>query len=343
MALSNVAFNDTFEVWRARTNQLVAINNLFEASNVLNFVSNSSPITISASAIRYGTIYLALTSSNSVSDVSSVNVASTKGVNTAHMLAVSAFNNANTTLVTASAAFNNANTTLLTASAAFAKANAAPDIANSYAVLVGTAGNNYASGIGTGVGTGANSYATSVGTSGNAYALATATAVGTAGNVYAASVGVGANTYALAAFNKANTAASNTVNGIVELATIAEFRAATDPNRVAPIEVMYNSGKEVSVSSAATMNIDFSLGVNFNIELAIHATLGTPTNVQPGKAGRIRIRQTIGSNTMSYATIWNFAGGTAPTLSTGLGNNDILYYDTIDSSNIYASLSKNEY
>jgi hypothetical protein len=101
------------------------------------------------------------------------------------------------------------NTAVETAQSA---AEAAPGIANSYAVLVGAAGNAYADLVGTNAGTGANSFATSIGassnayaesigTSGNAYAVSIATAVGAAGNSYTdtvgTNVGTGANSYAV--------------------------------------------------------------------------------------------------------------------------------------------------
>ena len=136
--------------------------------------------------------------------------------------------------------------------AAFAKANAAPNISNSYTVvvgaasngwanIVGTSGNSYATAVGisgnsyaTAVGISGNSYATavgtsgntyaaayavSVGTSGNTYATAYAVSVGTAGNSYATAVGTSGNSYATAVGTYANltfvklTAASQTITG----------------------------------------------------------------------------------------------------------------------------------
>lgn len=159
MPLSNVALTDTFDVWRTRTNQLVVLTNDIEDSPILNFTTTSSPLSLTASALRKGTISVQLSSNSD-------------------------FRNTQTTTVATSKAVND---TFETANGAFVRANISSGIANSYATEVGTSGNAYAL-----------ATATAIGTSGNAYALATATAIGAAGNAYATLVGDSANSRSLA-------------------------------------------------------------------------------------------------------------------------------------------------
>ncbi len=170
MSLANVALTDTFDVWRTRTNQLVIITNDIESNSVLFFTSNSSPLTLSASALRKGSVYFQLSSNSDFNNTQTTTVATSKAVNDTYLTTGAAFNKANAAnlfafdvSITASAAyaqangafinssagfnkandafiyagsaFNNANSTLVTASAAFAKANAA--LANTSTVYSG--------------------------------------------------------------------------------------------------------------------------------------------------------------------------------------------------------------
>lgn len=171
MALSNVALTDTFDVWRTRTNQLVVLTNDVEASPALYFTSNSSPLTLSANALRKGNVYFQLSSNSDFNNTQTTTVATSKAVNDTYLTVGQAFNKANagnlfafSVNITASAAyaqangafinssagydransaftyagsaFNNANSTLVTASAAFDKANAA--LANTSTIYSGT-------------------------------------------------------------------------------------------------------------------------------------------------------------------------------------------------------------
>jgi hypothetical protein len=142
MALSNVALTDTFEVWRTRTNQLLTFANEVDTGSLLNFVSNSSPLTLTSAVSRSGSVYFQLSSSSDVNNVQTTTVATSKAVNDTYLTSGAAFNKANAANVlafnvniTASQAFNNANSTLVTASAAFTKANVA--LANTSTVYSG--------------------------------------------------------------------------------------------------------------------------------------------------------------------------------------------------------------
>lgn len=117
MALSNVALTDTFEVWRTRTNQLVVLTNDVDASPALYFTSNSSPLTLSADALRKGNVYFQLSTSSDVSNTQTTTLATSKAVNDTYLTTGAAFTKANAANVlafvgneTAVAAYTKANT-----------------------------------------------------------------------------------------------------------------------------------------------------------------------------------------------------------------------------------------
>ena len=96
-------------------------------------------------------------------------------------------------------------------------------------------------------------------------------------------------------------------------------------------------GTPVALTDAATIAVDLSLGNNFSVTLAGNRTLGDPTNVTAGQSGVIVITQDgTGSRTLAYAgSKWKFAGGTAPTLTAGVGGAvDVLAYYVESSSRI---------
>lgn len=77
-------------------------------------------------------------------------------------------------------------------------------------------------------------------------------------------------------------------------------------------------GAFVTLTDAATVAIDLSLANNYNLTLGGNRTLGVPTNMGAGQSGVISTRQDItGTRTLAYAWVYEFAGGTAPILSTG--------------------------
>lgn len=76
-------------------------------------------------------------------------------------------------------------------------------------------------------------------------------------------------------------------------------------------------GAFVLLTDAATIAIDASLGNNFYVALGGNRTLGVPTNLVEGQSGVIDVYQDItGTRTLAYSWCYQFAGGTAPTLST---------------------------
>ncbi len=94
-------------------------------------------------------------------------------------------------------------------------------------------------------------------------------------------------------------------------------------------------GTVVSLTDAATIAVDLSLGNNFSVTLAGNRTLGAPTNVTAGQSGVIVVTQdSTGSRTLAYNSIYKFAGGTAPTLTTTASAVDVLAYYVESSTRI---------
>ena len=94
-------------------------------------------------------------------------------------------------------------------------------------------------------------------------------------------------------------------------------------------------GTPVALTDAATIAVDLSLGNNFTVTLAGNRTLGAPTNVTAGQSGVIVVTQdSTGSRTLAYNSVYKFAAGTAPTLTTTASAVDVLAYYVESSTRI---------
>jgi hypothetical protein len=72
-----------------------------------------------------------------------------------------------------------------------------------------------------------------------------------------------------------------------------------------------------TLTDAATITPDFGANQNFTVTLAGNRTLANPTNIVVGQTGSFFLVQDgTGSRTLSFGTYYDFAGGTAPTIST---------------------------
>ena len=83
----------------------------------------------------------------------------------------------------------------------------------------------------------------------------------------------------------------------------------------------------MALTDAATVAVDLALANQFRVTLGGNRTLGVPTNIVEGQQGVIVIRQdATGSRTLAYAWPFEWAGGTAGTLSTAGCSRDQLVY-----------------
>ena len=89
------------------------------------------------------------------------------------------------------------------------------------------------------------------------------------------------------------------------------------------------------------ITVDMSTFINAKVTLAGNRTLGQPTSTVEGRSGFIEIYQdATGSRTLSYHADWEFAGGSAPVLSTAASTKDILFYTVLESGKIFGALTK---
>ncbi|CAK0760031.1 hypothetical protein CCP3SC1AL1_2710003 [Gammaproteobacteria bacterium] len=96
------------------------------------------------------------------------------------------------------------------------------------------------------------------------------------------------------------------------------------------------------LTDGATITPDFSVTNNYSVTLAGNRTLANPTNTTAGQSGSIFVSQdATGSRTLAYGTNWDFAGGTAPTLSTAASAVDRIDYVVRTATSIHAVFTAN--
>ena len=101
-------------------------------------------------------------------------------------------------------------------------------------------------------------------------------------------------------------------------------------------------GEVTALTSATTITIDMADSKNFSVTLAHNATFANPSNDTAGQSGSIFITQDgTGSRTASWGTDWEFAGGTAPTLTTTAGASDRIDYIIKSGTSIQAVATLN--
>ena len=111
-----------------------------------------------------------------------------------------------------------------------------------------------------------------------------------------------------------------------------------------PVVVQSQSIGEVDVTPLASgvIILDFSAGNNFEFTLVESSTLGAPVSPSGGQCCAVTIRQDgTGSRTLAYSGGWQFAGGTAPTLTTAASGVDILTYYVTSPTEIQAIATLN--
>lgn len=123
-------------------------------------------------------------------------------------------------------------------------------------------------------------------------------------------------------------------------ATAAEYRAATASKALSAANV-WAAGALVTLTDAATIAVDMSTFINGTVTLGGNRALGAPTSPKVGQSGVIYIVQDgTGSRTLSYNSVYKFAGGTVPTLTTTASAVDALYYYVRTSTFIHCQLVK---
>lgn len=108
--------------------------------------------------------------------------------------------------------------------------------------------------------------------------------------------------------------------GVLGLLTVAQTRADLGE-------------KVVTLTDAATIDINAALGNNFRVVLGGNRTLANPTGLIDGQVFNVRILQDgTGGRTLAYGSMYAFPGGAAPVLSTAADALDFMscQYDAAD-------------
>ena len=103
--------------------------------------------------------------------------------------------------------------------------------------------------------------------------------------------------------------------------TIQAYDADTAKTDTAQTFTAAQRGTIGTLTDGATITPDFATANNFTVTLAGNRTIANPTNLTAGQSGSIFIVQDgTGSRTAAWGSYWDFAAGTAPTLTAGAAN-----------------------
>ena len=97
-----------------------------------------------------------------------------------------------------------------------------------------------------------------------------------------------------------------------------------------------------TLTDGATVTPDLNDSNNYVLVLGGNRTIANPTNITAGQSGSIFITQDgTGGRTASWGSYWDWAAGTAPTLSTGASQVDRIDYIVRSSTSIHAVATLN--
>lgn len=92
-----------------------------------------------------------------------------------------------------------------------------------------------------------------------------------------------------------------------------------------------------ALADGATITPDMDDSNNFSVTLAGNRTLANPSNLTAGQSGSVFITQDgTGSRTLGYGTYWDWADGSAPTLTTTGSATDRIDYIVRTTTSIHA-------
>lgn len=134
-------------------------------------------------------------------------------------------------------------------------------------------------------------------------------------------------------------ALSANVTITADQATVANWRSNV-ANKLLNPNAVWSAMSETVLTDGASIAWDMSTGFDFLVTLGGNRAMANPTNTKVGQKGRLIIQQdATGSRTVTWGTSFEFANGTAPTLSTTASAKDYLYYDVRSATEIFISLA----
>ena len=124
--------------------------------------------------------------------------------------------------------------------------------------------------------------------------------------------------------------------------TVQAYDADTAKTDTAQTFTAAQRGEITTLTSATTITPDFADSNNFTCTLGHTATIANPTNLTAGQSGSIfLVQDATGSRTASWGSFWDFAGGTAPTLTTDANAVDRVDYVVRTTGSIHAVATLN--
>ena len=132
------------------------------------------------------------------------------------------------------------------------------------------------------------------------------------------------------------------VTGLIIGTDVQAYDADTAKTDVAQSFTAAQRGAISALTDGSTITPDFAVANNFSVTLGGNRTLANPSNLTAGQAGSIFISQDgTGSRTLAYGSYYDFAGGTAPTLSTAASAVDRIDYVVRTSTSIHCVFTAN--
>ena len=101
-------------------------------------------------------------------------------------------------------------------------------------------------------------------------------------------------------------------------------------------------GEITALTDGTNISVNLADSNNFSVTLGGNRTLDNPSNIVAGQSGSIFITQdATGSRTLAYGSYYDFAGNTAPTLSTAANAVDRIDYIVRTSTSIHCVFTAN--
>lgn len=123
-----------------------------------------------------------------------------------------------------------------------------------------------------------------------------------------------------------------------DIATLAQYIAGTS-NKLVQAGTIFTT--ETTTTFGVTTTFDFANFINTAVTLTANMTGQVLSNIKAGQAGTIAfIQDGTGSRTITWSSIWKFASGSQPVLTTTPNAVDILSYSCRSATFCVASLIK---